>query len=133
MKQKRSGLALEEQEYLRAKDRKYHQVRNKTDSYLTYKQNYYQDNKQKLGLCVKKSAIKRKYGIDWEQFMQMYEDQEGLCAICKKEPTKDQMLSIDHSHQTGKVRGLLCGPCNRALGLFKDNPETLQTAKEYVS
>lgn len=133
MKQTRSELAIEELESLRAYDREYHHsIRKQTEKYLEYKKNYYQDNKEQLGLSVKKTTIKRKYGITWDEFIQMYETQEGLCAICKSEE-EGRMLSIDHCHETRKVRGLLCGTCNRALGLFKDDPEILQAAKEYVS
>ena len=55
--------------------------------------------------------------------------QKGLCAICATAP---KTWHIDHDHNAGHVRGLLCGPCNMALGLFKDNPETLTKAIEYL-
>jgi hypothetical protein len=63
-----------------------------------------------------------------------YEDliawQDSKCAICLKD--KDEQLSIDHNHSTGRIRGLLCGDCNRGLGLFKDNIATLKSAIEYL-
>lgn len=128
----RKELPEEKQEYLRSKDREYHSKRKTTSSYINYKKQDYQKNKVKRNLLTKKSVIKNKYGITWEEFENMYESQNGVCAICKGED-EGRMLSIDHCHETNKVRGLLCGSCNRALGLFKDSPEFLQAAKEYVS
>ena len=63
--------------------------------------------------------------------------QNNLCAICKKEGFKINKntalnLVVDHCHVTGVVRGLLCHNCNRALGLFKDNIESLNTAILYL-
>lgn len=55
--------------------------------------------------------------------------QDGKCAICG-DPS-DQ-LEIDHDHKTGKVRGLLCGSCNRGIGQLRDDPEILQKALEYI-
>jgi hypothetical protein len=52
----------------------------------------------------------------------------GLCAICSREGDLDQ----DHDHGTGERRGFLCANCNRALGLFKDNPEWLRRAARYL-
>lgn len=63
----------------------------------------------------------------------MLRDQNGCCAICKTKPPKGKRLDIDHDHSTGEVRGLLCGLCNRGLGLFKDNPNTLRSAADYVA
>lgn len=128
----RSSLSEEEQERLREKDRIYHQTRKDKTSYKEYKIKDYQINKARRNFVNKSSYIKTKYGITWSEFEEMYESQKGLCAICKKEE-KNRMLSLDHSHVTKKVRGLLCGSCNRGLGLFKDDPKLLQAAKEYVS
>lgn len=55
---------------------------------------------------------KRRYGVTQEQVSLMDEQQQGLCALCQKRPWK----AVDHDHQTGRVRGLLCHGCNGALG-----------------
>lgn len=55
----------------------------------------------------------------------------GVCHICGG-VDKDRNLAIDHCHQTGKMRGLLCMGCNTALGRFKDNPDLLRKAAEYI-
>ncbi len=62
----------------------------------------------------------------------MLKDQDGCCAICKTKPPKGTRLDIDHDHSTQDVRGLLCGPCNRMIGLGQDNPEVLRAAADYV-
>ena len=80
----------------------------------------------------------RNYGITGEQFNEMLEGQNGVCAICERPETTTRMgklrpLCIDHNHKTGKIRGLLCSNCNQALGKFKDNPETLMRAAKYLN
>lgn len=81
------------------------------------------------------SHIKRVYGCTREQWEEMYRVQGGMCAICgtsdfSKEPGKRPVL--DHCHNTGKIRGLLCSPCNTGLGAFKDSCLLLDMAKEYL-
>jgi len=73
----------------------------------------------------------RRYGIDIteELYQRGISDQKGACSICKRIP---KALQVDHCHATGRTRGLLCSACNRALGMFQDNPEILETAIEYL-
>ena len=71
-----------------------------------------------------------RYGLTSEQFEDMRLAQEGRCAICRIEALP--RLHIDHNHKTGKVRGLLCGNCNKGIGLLRDNPDFLQSAMEYL-
>lgn len=72
----------------------------------------------------------RKYGICKWEYELLLEKQKGLCKICEQADTK--RLSVDHCHKTHKIRGLLCGNCNRGLGLFKDNPRLLERAIKYL-
>jgi len=79
----------------------------------------------------------RKYGITKEDYDSLLDNQGGLCAICGKEETytlagKPRPLSIDHDHETGIVRGLLCNACNRAIGLMRNNPDIAMSAAEYL-
>ena len=60
----------------------------------------------------------------------MLERQRGVCAVCGEQPARS--LCVDHCHATGKVRGLLCSPCNLAIGQFKDSPARLRKAAAYV-
>jgi hypothetical protein len=69
------------------------------------------------------------YGMSPETFQQMIKNQKGRCLTCNKLCSD---LHVDHCHLTGKVRGLLCGPCNRALGMIKDNPDTLSRMIKYL-
>ncbi len=91
------------------------------------------DSKKRL------AAYKRKkhYGITLEQYEQMLELQTGVCAICHRpEVAKNKWgykrLAVDHNHQTGKVRGLLCNNCNNGLGRMKDSKEILLQAALYL-
>ena len=79
-------------------------------------------------LASKAHRLKKKYGIDYEVYLKMYEVQKGLCIICE---TKTRLL-VDHCHQTGKVRGLLCTHCNSGLGFFRDNKTALKNAIKYL-
>lgn len=79
------------------------------------------------------------YGITPEQYEAMLTAQDGKCAICGEgEPAahgrtgRQFRLSVDHDHSTGRVRGLLCQKCNRAIGLMGDNTETLRRALDYL-
>ena len=87
----------------------------------------------------RKKNLKREYGITPEEYQRLYDRQAGLCAICRKpERTREnhsggiRPLAVDHDHQTKKVRGLLCGRCNWALGHFGDDILCLQAAIEYL-
>lgn len=59
----------------------------------------------------------------------LYEKQRGICAICKR---GDAALVVDHDHDTGFVRGLLCNSCNNGLGNFRDDPDVLANARDYL-
>lgn len=91
---------------------------------------------RKRALAEKKHAewIFRTYGITAEQYWAIYEIQGGRCYICQRASGKRRRLSVDHDHKTGKVRGLLCSPCNRdVLGHLRDSIEALQRAVTYLT
>lgn len=73
-------------------------------------------------------------GLTVADYEAMVEAQEGCCALCgtDKPWARSDKWAVDHDHETGKVRGLLCHACNKALGLFKDNPVVMRRAAEYV-
>lgn len=77
-----------------------------------------------------KHRLKNEYGLTVEQYEAMARKQKGVCKICEK-PASDR-LHVDHNHLTNEVRGLLCGNCNRGLGLFKENPEIINSAISYL-
>lgn len=87
----------------------------------------------------RKGIIYRNYGITEEQYNLMFEKQNGCCAICKrpesmhhKHRSKPLQLSVDHDHETGEVRALLCSKCNVGLGSFEDRPDFLEAAAAYI-
>ena len=93
------------------------------------------DNPERAKYSSRNRSIKTKYGIDIEQYNQILKDQNYQCAICgctTQKHSYQKNFNIDHNHETGEVRGLLCTACNRALGLFKDNPDILRKAAEYL-
>lgn len=76
------------------------------------------------------------YKITEEQYWQMHADQNGVCLICggrqKGRGAKNNVLSVDHNHDTGKIRGLLCTNCNTGIGNLRDSIKLLKKAIEYL-
>src|SRR3990167_601468 len=68
---------------------------------------------------IRNHALTKKFGITIKQYEQILETQGGLCSICKQKSSRN--LAVDHDHETGNIRGLLCVMCNAGLGMFKDN------------
>lgn len=81
-------------------------------------------------------SIKQRYGLTREQFDAVWTAQDGRCAICKddiaQEPGLRMNAATDHCHVSGRVRGLLCQPCNRGLGHFRDRLDLLEAAVAYL-
>ena len=80
----------------------------------------------------------KKYGITDIEYVKMLNTQKNICAICGKPETKMQGgkiqgLSIDHDHNTGKVRGLLCCKCNHLIGFAYENIELLKRCINYLN
>lgn len=80
------------------------------------------------------NKLRHLYGITVEQFREMEARQDGLCAICGQpnQQAKTTRLVVDHDHETGVVRGLLCGACNNGIGRFQDDPQRLRAAADYL-
>jgi len=95
-----------------------HYSRHKSDtSFREYKQDRY---------------LLKKYNMGLDTYKEMLSEQNGLCAICHKRPRVDTLLVVDHNHDTGSVRGLLCSPCNVGLGCFRDDEHSLLRAIKYL-
>ena len=69
------------------------------------------------------------HGLIPQEYYRMLDEQHGACWICKR---IDRKLRVDHDHQTGKVRGLLCSSCNTGLGMFADSTILLSNALAYL-
>jgi len=86
-------------------------------------------------------TLKRKYGITLEEYDRLFTAQGGVCALCKKPESvrrrkRDEgreRLAVDHCHDTGRVRGLLCFKCNTAIGALGDTEESAQRVVEYLA
>lgn len=79
--------------------------------------------------------IKRLYGLTLAEYDAMVIAQENRCAICRTDEPGGhggRTWHVDHDHETGRVRGLLCSPCNTGLARFGDNPAVLRRAAEYL-
>lgn len=75
----------------------------------------------------------KKYGVTFVRYTELLIEQGGCCAICHRPEPADRMLDVDHDHETGDVRGLLCTSCNRVLCHASDSPERLRAAADYLS
>jgi hypothetical protein len=93
-----------------------------------------QTNCTELRRRERASNLKRQYGISEEDYQALHEAQNGLCAICRRQPQKTRWkrLNVDHDHETGEIRGLLCGPCNVSIGGLCESPEILRRAADYL-
>lgn len=89
---------------------------------------YDRANKDKIRLQKRVSNLRRKYDLTIQEWNQICDSQQNICAICKKLAK----LVVDHCHKSGKVRGALCDKCNQALGLFYENTDSLMNAITYL-
>jgi 5-methylcytosine-specific restriction endonuclease McrA len=76
-------------------------------------------------------SVQRIYGLKPGEYQKMLDAQDGRCAICGNKPVTIR-LAVDHDHVTGRVRGLLCRRCNRALGLWEGDPQKMRNLISYV-
>ena len=113
------------------------------DKEKAYKKDYYQKNKEKVSAQKKDYYqknknkkkgyyYKKKYGITLEQKMEMVINQNSNCLICGEPFLESKNTCVDHSHKTGKVRGILCRKCNAGLGQFKEDINIFRNALEYL-
>ncbi len=105
---------------------------------------YYAKNKEKIHKKMKEryknnknfyidQHLKYRYNVSTTEYNDMFDAQKGKCIICGTHQSNlKRSLSIDHSHKTNKVRGLLCTKCNLILGLADDNVNLLQNAIKYL-
>lgn len=128
------------------------------DKYRENNKKYYQDNKEKVLARAKRqyaenrsagidrakqwheknprksknAKLKYAFGITIDKYEEMLVQQEGVCAACKSPPDK-RALAVDHCHESGLVRGLLCHPCNASLGLLRECPTRMDALKAYIN
>lgn len=94
---------------------------------------YYLDNKEHIIKRGYVNTLKRIYGMTIKDYNKLFTLQKGCCAICGKHQTEcNKTLCVDHNHETGEVRGLLCHSCNVALGLLKEDINSINNIINYL-
>lgn len=98
-----------------------------------YQKLYRESNKEKL----RDAERQRKFGITKQKYAELFLSQNGVCAICEKPETATRKgvvkaLAVDHCHETGKIRGLLCSDCNTGIGKLKEDRKILISAIRYL-
>lgn len=109
-------------EKIKSRERAYYLANR--DKKLAYQKDWVAKNRDKTAV----HKMKYNYGISKEEFDILVQEQGGKCKICE---TLGE-LHIDHDHRSGNIRGLLCGNCNRGIGMFKDNTTLMAKAIEYL-
>ena len=87
-----------------------------------------QNNPEYKRRHTRRRYLKHTYGISSSDYEDMYQKQSGKCAICSLQ----DKLYIDHCHDTGAIRGLLCNKCNSGIGFLNDDPNLLHNAYKYL-
>jgi len=132
------GRIRHKTERYRQRHRQYQQrpdVKAKTSTYRQRPEIRSRDNAKRLDRYhadkapIRFASIRRLYGLTLDQYHAMFEAQGELCAVCGDVLSKPY---VDHDHDTGHVRGLLCGPCNSAIGFLKERPSIIRAAANYL-
>ena len=82
--------------------------------------------------CCRNQHRVRRYGVSPQRFEEMLAEQGGVCGICETDDWGPHGPNLDHDHETGEPRGILCWGCNTMLGAAGDNPATLRRAAAYI-
>lgn len=91
------------------------------------------DSRTSRRVVWRKSHLQRVYGVSEELYDYILRSQDFVCAICHREESREnRSLSLDHCHESGKIRGLLCDSCNNGIARFNDDPEVLENAIAYL-
>lgn len=100
---------------------------------VQYQRKRRKDLKGQYQVAQKRYSLKKRYAITPREYELMLLAQRSRCAICGDEPSgKIKTLCIDHDHETGQVRRLLCSPCNKGLGHFRERPDLMRKAADYI-
>ena len=145
-KENRELILEKQKEYIKnnkekiSERRKEYRLKNKEKTREYNKKYYLKSDKSwrsdpKNIIKAKEGVIKSKYGIGIEELSDILDSQKGCCKICKEtliKPDSQNSYHIDHSHSSGRVRGLLCSNCNMSLGLLHENKETILSMYNYL-
>jgi hypothetical protein len=149
-KKRRKKYKEENRESIKVKDRAYRQTEKGKENASIRSIRWRKINPEKAKARDKKERLRTpkerrnlqliyRFGITLDEYNFLLNSQKGVCAICigpetifDKRANKTRDLAVDHDHKTGKVRGLLCGACNKALGLFRDKVSIIENASQYL-
>jgi hypothetical protein len=109
-----------------------HQRRLNTPGYAAKRHSEYVENRDRVYL----QHLLRKYNLTAEELESLIRFQNNLCAACGLPPSGrglNSKLHVDHDHDTGRVRALLCGDCNKSLGMLKESPERCMALAVYAN
>lgn len=106
--------------------------RDNRDNYLAKQRRWREENREELSRRNRERHLQKTFGITLDDYQRMLDEQRGGCAICGAPEPEGSSLHVDHDHDTGEVRALLCFPCNNALGLLEEDEERVQSLLEYL-
>lgn len=116
-------------ERVRAKNRAFYAANR--DAQIAYHRDQYHNGPGRSRTWA--SNIRKKYGLTVAEYDRMWAAQAGCCAVCGRAFTaQTRRAAVDHCHQTGKIRALLCTRCNTALGAVQDDALTLRALADYL-
>jgi hypothetical protein len=124
---------LKNKDAIRNKKVKYHSEHS--DEICRKSKEWYENNKDKASATARSYRLKNKYGLSKEDYFLLGEKQDWKCAICGSKESRNKNstnLSVDHSHITGKVRGLLCHPCNAGIGYLQEDIKIMKNSIKYL-
>ena len=94
---------------------------------------WYERNREYVIAKHRALRLLKEYGLTEEAYADMLRKQGGVCAICRKAQSGKKNFAVDHCHETGLVRGLLCDPCNQGIGFLGDNSVGVSRALQYLA
>jgi hypothetical protein len=97
-----------------------------------YARNRYHSNPKAAREATRNGQLKRHYGISLAEYNMLLEQQNGVCAVCEQPCPTGRRLAVDHDHETGRVRGLLCRNCNSGIGYLGDTLSRVRKAVVYL-
>ena len=112
-----------------AECKRQYMMRNR-DAIREHRKAYMAAHKVEAAEYRRRWNLAKRYGITLEQYADIWNRQGGLCGVCRKTHRK---MVVDHDHDTGKVRGILCHPCNVCLGGLGDNLDGVMRVVRYLS
>lgn len=94
---------------------------------------YQKEYPERVRVYQRAHRLRRRHGLTQDEYSDLLEAQGGCCVICGETPEEaDRPLVVDHNHETGEIRGLLCSNCNVGVGMFRDDPKLCELAMKYL-